>query len=33
MKLVVIDSIPHNDGLSVTPKAKLATVWGSLKRF
>ena len=27
------DSIPHNDGLSVTPKAKLATMWGSLKRF
>ena len=27
------DSIPHNDGLSVIPKAKLATVWGSLKRF
>lgn len=27
------DSIPHNDGLSVTPKAKLATVWGSLKRL
>lgn len=27
------DSIPHNDGLSVTPKAKLTTMWGSLKRF
>ena len=27
------NSIPINDGLSVTPKAKLATVWGSLKRF
>lgn len=27
------DNIPHNDGLSVTPKAKLATMWGSLKRF
>ena len=27
------DSIPDSGGLSVTPKAKLATVWGSLKRF
>lgn len=27
------DSIPHNDGLPVTPQAKLATVWGHLKRF
>ena len=27
------DSIPNSGGLSVTPKAKLATVWGSLKRF
>ncbi|RKU15230.1 hypothetical protein C6500_21325 [Candidatus Poribacteria bacterium] len=27
------DSIPDSRGLSVTPKAKLATVWGSLKRF
>ena len=27
------DSIPNSRGLSVTPKAKLATVWGSLKRF
>ncbi|MXV75918.1 DUF1080 domain-containing protein [Candidatus Poribacteria bacterium] len=27
------DSIPDRGGLSVTPKAKLATVWGSLKRF
>ena len=27
------DSIPKNDGLSVTPKVKLVTMWGSLKRF
>ena len=27
------DSISNNEGLSVTPKAKLATMWGSLKRF
>lgn len=27
------DSIPNSGGLSVTPKAKLATVWGRLKRF
>ena len=27
------DSIPDSGGLSVTPKAKLATVWGRLKRF
>lgn len=27
------DSIPDSGGLSVTPKTKLATVWGSLKRF
>ena len=27
------DSIPDSGGLSVTPKAKLATVWGHLKRF
>ena len=27
------DSIPDRHALSVTPKAKLATVWGSLKRF
>ena len=27
------DSIPDSGGLSVTPKAKLTTVWGSLKRF
>ena len=27
------DSIPDRGGLSVNPKAKLATVWGSLKRF
>ena len=27
------DSIPNSGGLSVTPKAKLTTVWGSLKRF
>ena len=27
------DSIPDSGGLSVTPKAKLAAVWGSLKRF
>lgn len=27
------NSIPDSSGLSVTPKAKLATVWGSLKRF
>ena len=27
------NSIPDSGGLSVTPKAKLATVWGSLKRF
>ena len=25
--------IPNRGGLSVTPKAKLATMWGSLKRF
>ena len=27
------DSIPNNDGLLVTPKAKLTTMWGHLKRF
>ena len=27
------DSIPNSGGLSVTPKAKLATMWGSLKSF
>ncbi|MDD9974485.1 MAG: DUF1080 domain-containing protein [Candidatus Poribacteria bacterium] len=27
------DSIPENAGLSVDPKTKLATMWGSLKRF
>ena len=27
------DSIPDRGGLSVNPMAKLATVWGSLKRF
>ena len=27
------DSIPDRHAFSVTPKAKLATVWGSLKRF
>lgn len=27
------NSIPSSGGLSVTPKAKLATTWGSLKRF
>ena len=27
------DSIPNSGGLSVDPKAKLATKWGSLKRF
>ncbi len=27
------DNIPSSGGLSVKPKAKLATVWGSLKRF
>lgn len=27
------DSIPDSGGLSVDPKAKLATTWGSLKRF
>lgn len=27
------DSIPNNGGLSVAPKAKLATLWGSLKRY
>ena len=27
------DSIPDRGGLSVTPKAKLATMWGSLKAF
>ena len=27
------DSIPNSGGLSVTPRAKLATMWGSLKRF
>ena len=27
------DGIPDSGGLSVTPKAKLATVWGRLKRF
>lgn len=26
-------SIPNEGGLSITPKLKLATVWGSLKRF
>ena len=26
-------SIPNNNGLSVAPKSKLATVWGHLKRF
>ena len=31
--IITGDSIPNNDGLSVTPKAKLATMWGSLKRF
>ena len=25
--------IPHRGGLSVTPQAKLATMWGNLKRF
>ena len=27
------DSIPSSGGLSVNPKTKLATMWGSLKRF
>ncbi len=27
------NGIPHNNGLSVTPKAKLATMWGNLKRL
>ena len=27
------DSIPTRGGLSVSPRAKLATTWGSLKRF
>ncbi len=27
------DSIPNSGGLPVMPKAKLATAWGSLKRF
>ena len=27
------DSIPNRDGLSVNPTGKLATTWGSLKRF
>ncbi len=27
------DSIPNSGGLSVTPQAKLATMWGHLKRF
>lgn len=31
--VIIGDSIPHNDGLSVDPKTKLATMWGSLKRF
>ena len=31
--IITGDNIPDNGGLSVTPRTKLATVWGSLKRF
>ena len=31
--MITGDSIPDRGGLSVNPMAKLATVWGSLKRF
>lgn len=30
---IIGDNIPNRGGLSVTPKEKLATMWGDLKRF
>ena len=30
---VIGDGIPNTGGLAVTPKGKLATIWGNLKRF
>lgn len=31
--IITGDNIPDRDGLSVTPRAKLATLWGNLKRL